>query len=60
MAQPKPITLRVALDVADVRRKIKRVLAETQEANRELARLEERLERLRLELAESGIRLEVE
>ena len=61
MAQPeKTITVLVDADLSRVRRKIKRVIAEAQEANRELASLEQRLGTLGAKLREFGIDLEVE
>ena len=62
MAQPdgKVITILVDADFTRVRRKIKRVIAEAQDANRELARLEEYLGTLGAKLREFGIDLEVD
>lgn len=60
MPEPKVITVLVDADLSRVRRKIKRVIAEAQEANRELASLEQRLGTLGGKLREFGIDLEVE
>ena len=53
-------TILIDADVSRVRRKIKRVLTEAQEANRELAALEDRLGTLGSRLRQYGIDLEVQ
>lgn len=50
MAQPARIEIEV--DVTEARRRVKRVIAEAQEANRELAKLEEHLAAIEAHYAE--------
>lgn len=69
MAQPEPIEvevhahahIHVETDVQPARRLVKRAIGDLQEANRELARLEERVQELEERLAaEYGITIERE
>jgi len=53
-------TVYIDLDLAEARKRIKKVMSEAQEANRALARLEERLGAFSAQLDKYGIRLEVE
>ena len=57
MAQPKRIDVMVDVDVSRVRRKVKAVIREAQDANRELAQLQERLGTLGGRLQALGIDL---
>ena len=52
--------LHANLGLKAARRSVKRATAANQEANRDLARLEENIEKLRQQLAEFNIRLEVD
>lgn len=61
MAQPAHIE--IAVDTTSARQRIKRIISEAQEANRELARLEERLaefEQRYADAVQAAFRIEVE
>lgn len=61
MPQPNVINLHMIVDTSAARKCIKRVMAESAQANRELARLESRLLELETRLAETyGIHVEVQ
>lgn len=56
----EPIKLLIDLELAAARQRVKRVIREAEEVNRDLARLQEKLGGLSARLAEYGIALEVE
>jgi prefoldin subunit 5 len=60
VAQPSNIKVRVDADMVPLRRKIKAIRSLAQDADRELAQLEERWAQLEAKLAEYGIRFKLE
>jgi transcription elongation GreA/GreB family factor len=60
-ARPIPVQpqLTIMLDISGARAQVKKVVRAADEANRELARLEDRLAELEARLANAGIHLEV-
>lgn len=60
LAQLDPkVKLLIDVNVSDARRRVKRAMAEINEANRALARLENQLSEFGKKLAQYGIRVEV-
>ena len=53
MAQPRTIQIHVEVDMTEARRRVKRAMADLAFANRELARLEERIQDLQTRVLES-------
>lgn len=59
-AQPDTIQVMIEMDIAKARQRVKRVIKEAQDANRELAELEEKLDTLGARLRRFGIDLVID